>query len=288
MAEFITGPKITSTIEEIFREAEEWILICSPYIKLHPHIKATLKKLQSKESCKLTIVFGKNENDLTQSINREDFEFFKTLPNVEVKHEPRLHAKYYASEQKAFLSSMNLYDFSHNNNIEFGVLTKYNALKRLGRNLGTNEDLDYTAEEFFKDVEKEARTVYLAEPEFKKSLAGLKKNYIQSHVQVDELSELFEKPKMSGYQKFSRQNSGGTSNRKKKEVLQGYCIRTGEPIPFNIERPMSDKAFQTWSKFGDKDYEEKFCHYSGEPSNGETSFARPIMRKYWKKAQAIK
>ena len=47
---------------------------------------------------------------------------------------------------------------------------------------------------------------------------------------------------------------------------------------------MSNKAFKMWSKYGDKDYQEKYCHYSGEPSNGETSFAKPILRKNWKKA----
>ena len=29
---------------------------------------------------------------------------------------------------------------------------------------------------------------------------------------------------------------------------------------------------------------EKYCHYSGEKSNGETSFAKPILSKYYKQA----
>lgn len=67
----------------------------------------------------------------------------------------------------------------------------------------------------------------------------------------------------------------------------GYCIRTGMKIPFNLERPMSYDAFKSWSKFGDPEYSEKFCHFSGEPSNGETSVSRPILRRYWKKAMEI-
>ncbi len=65
----------------------------------------------------------------------------------------------------------------------------------------------------------------------------------------------------------------------------GYCIRTGVKIPFNIEKPMSYEAFKIWSQYGDPNYPEKFCHFSGEPSNGETSAAKPILNKNWRKAK---
>lgn len=65
----------------------------------------------------------------------------------------------------------------------------------------------------------------------------------------------------------------------------GFCIRTGVPIPFNIEKPLSNEAFKVWSKYEDPDYEENYCHYSGEESHGETSYARPILNKYWNKAR---
>ncbi len=65
----------------------------------------------------------------------------------------------------------------------------------------------------------------------------------------------------------------------------GYCIRTGVKIPFNIEKPMSYEAFKIWSQYGDPDYPEKYCHFSGEPSNGETSAAKPILNKNWRKAK---
>jgi phosphatidylserine/phosphatidylglycerophosphate/cardiolipin synthase-like enzyme len=67
----------------------------------------------------------------------------------------------------------------------------------------------------------------------------------------------------------------------------GYCIRTGVEIPFDIEKPMSYEAFKSWSKYGDPEYAEKFCHFSGETSNGETSVNKPILKKNWKKAKEI-
>ena len=65
----------------------------------------------------------------------------------------------------------------------------------------------------------------------------------------------------------------------------GYCIRTGVSIPFDIEKPLSYEAYKKWNEYGDPDYAEKFCHFSGEPSNGETSVRQPILKKNWKKAK---
>jgi hypothetical protein len=68
------------------------------------------------------------------------------------------------------------------------------------------------------------------------------------------------------------------------EKRMGFCIRTGEEIEFNPERPMSLNAFKKWNQFQDVNYGEAYCHYSGDMSFGKTSFAKPILPKYWKKA----
>lgn len=67
----------------------------------------------------------------------------------------------------------------------------------------------------------------------------------------------------------------------------GFCIRTGVEIPFDVEKPLSYEAFKSWSKYGDPDYAEKYCHFSGEPSHGDTSVAKPILKKNWKKAKEV-
>lgn len=57
----------------------------------------------------------------------------------------------------------------------------------------------------------------------------------------------------------------------------GYCIRTGVKIDFNPEKPFCYEAWKEWSKWQNPLYPEKFCHYSGKPSNGKTNFANPIL-----------
>lgn len=76
-------------------------------------------------------------------------------------------------------------------------------------------------------------------------------------------------------------------NRNSLDMLPGFCIRTGALIPFDIDKPLSKEAYKKWNEFGDPDYPEKFCDFSGELSYGETSMCKPILSKYLKKASAM-
>ena len=65
----------------------------------------------------------------------------------------------------------------------------------------------------------------------------------------------------------------------------GYCVRTGEQIPFNVNRPVSYTTYKNWDK--NPTNPENFCHYSGEPSHGETSVSNPVLKKNLRKAKAV-
>jgi len=86
-------------------------------------------------------------------------------------------------------------------------------------------------------------------------------------------------------QRFEFVSINKSKSEKSSSTGTGFCIRTGVKIPFDIERPMSYEAYKIWNEYGDRDYKEKYCHFSGEPSNGETSMNQPILRKNWKKAK---
>ncbi|MCW5923575.1 MAG: hypothetical protein KIS77_14620 [Saprospiraceae bacterium] len=68
-------------------------------------------------------------------------------------------------------------------------------------------------------------------------------------------------------------------------VVRSKPLCVDYQITFNVEKPLSYDAYKSWSKFGDPNYAEKFCHFSGESSNGETSVAKPILKKNWQKAK---
>lgn len=277
MAEFLHGNELNAQLEKIFENAEERIVLISPYIKLHDRFASVLQSKKSNPNIELILVFGKNEDDMSKSMRQEDFDFFKDFPNISIHYEKNLHAKYFANEERALLTSMNLYSYSQDNNIEFGVLTK-----------GTRETLDHHAWDYFNRVIDQADLLYSKEPTFEKAgLFGLSSKYIGSTVKHDELSEFF-----SNRTKFDAADRKRKYKTPKLEAAstpkQGYCIRTGQAIPFNPKRPFCDKAYESWSKFKNDVYPEKYCHYSGELSNGETTYAKPILRKNWRAANGTK
>ena len=76
----------------------------------------------------MIIVYGKNEEDKRKSLSDDDLQFFQSFPNVQIRYHKRLHAKMYANDDKCLMTSMNLHDYSMNENIEFGILTKFKTL----------------------------------------------------------------------------------------------------------------------------------------------------------------
>ena len=110
-----------------------------------------------------------------------------------------------------------------------------------------------------------------------------------AYKEVDYINETSQRFELNGSkQVFSKP----PSVRDKNSVVQvnsqnGYCIRTGIEIAFNLEKPMSYESYKSWSKYSDPEYAEKYCHFSGELSNGETSVSRPILKKNWKKATEL-
>ena len=265
MAEFVEGSLLNLRLEELIKEAESHIILISPFIKLHPQIRDLLKSKKEDPNILVTIVFGKNEDDITESLHKADFEFFKEFANIEIRYNPRLHAKYYANENKAILSSMNLHEYSQNNNIEFGVVVdKQGVLALKGRLL--NDVLDADAFNFFDDVIESSEVKFIREPrpKLKDKLIKLRKGaYTHSETTIDELSKLF---KVSV------------------KIKNGYCIRTGIEIPFDIKMPMSSNGYNQWVDDGrNKLQPELYCHFSGEKSEGANSLAFPVLKKYYRK-----
>lgn len=274
MGKFLRVEEVNVELVNIFEQAKEQIIIISPFIKLHPRIKNSLKKHLENPKVKITVVFGKNEENKSKSFRKEEFEFFKKFPNIKIKYESGLHAKYYANETSGLLSSMNLYEYSQNNNIEFGILTTSSLLSSV-TNIGNALDKD--ASKYFRSVIENSMTKFERVPRFNQKAMGLTTKYSHSEIVEDKLSSEFNTNTASRKKSIFQPKS--------KPSRAGYCIRTGVEIPFNPKRPFSNKAFESWNKFKDENYSEKYCHFSGEKSDGETSFSKPILRKNWKKSQ---
>lgn len=277
MAKFLQGSALNAALERIIEEAQESLMLISPYIKLHTRVKDQLKLKLDNPRLKIIIVYGK-KGKLNKLIE-DDLSFLKKLPNIEIRYEKNLHAKYYANENEGLITSMNLYDFSQNNNIEAGVLAKPpNIVTALVKN---DDDVDREAYQYFLNVIKNSELLYHNEPVKLKALLGLQTKYSESIVQLDIVDSYH-----VGAINTSKSKIDQNSEVFNEKQQMGFCIRTGEKTPFNIEKPYNEKAFNSWSKWRNEKYAEKYCHFSGELSNGETCFASPILRKNWKDAKS--
>lgn len=284
MAKFLQGNDLNSQLEQILDRATTQLILISPYIKLHDRYLSTLKSKIDNPILKITVVFGKNEDNMSKSMRKEDFDFFKQFPNIEIKYERRLHAKYYANENSAILTSMNLYNYSQDNNIEAGVLLNTTMLGSLADGLISNENTDKTAQDYFSRVIEQSDLMFERKPNFVSKKILTTQKYISSEILKDELTSYFNNMNLGnrvGNSNF-KNTSGKTDN--VEIILGGFCIRTGKKIRFNPDKPLSAAAYKSWNKYADSEYPEKFCHFSGEPSDGKTCVNKPILKKRWKLA----
>ena len=279
MIEVVQGHILNERLDEIIRNATERLMLVSPYIRLHHRTVDALKLLKQTPEIRLTVCFGKAEGQYEKSFHTDALVLLKEMPNIRIVYEERLHAKFYANDNASLFTSMNLYDYSVDNNIEVGVFAADES--RSGRKLAV-EGWDY-----FIEVIDNAVEIFDRRPNFEKGFLGLTQGrYIDSTTLRDDLQAAPEVRKFTRPKKAVVNPTFETDIKPKKasSTLMGYCIRTGEEIPINRDEPMSPRAFKSWVRFEDEEYPEKYCHFSGEPSDGQTSMAKPILKKNWIKA----
>jgi len=250
MAKFLNTKKSVSEIEDLIKDAGQTLILISPYLKLSKDFKELLSYRNSKDKI-TTVIFGKVE------LNPDEMKFLESLQFVILKYKDDLHAKCYMNDEKMIITSLNLYDFSMNNNKEMGVLIeKANA-----------NDLD-----LFEEAYKEVDYINTTSQRFAYKTQSTP---TVTAKQVETKEIIKQKPFVKKPETKSQSD-------------KGFCIRTGVEIPFNVERPLAYDAYKKWNDHGsDPHYKERFCHFSGESSNGETSVSKPILKKNWKKAKEI-
>lgn len=260
MAHFLDPKELNNQLCALFEEAQDFIFIVCPYIKLPVQLKKVLNRKMEQSKFQLILIYGKNEDDPSKSLSEDDFIFLKKFKNLDVRYYPNLHAKYYANESASIVTSLNLHDFSMKNNIEVGVL-----FQRTRFGIKKDNTEDSRAFSFFEELQENSYPVFEQGILEKKVFFGLFKKQVGHKVFKDNTQDFFE----DGHPRM------------------GFCIRTGVKIKFNLEMPFSQNAFEIWSQYSDINYPENYCHFSGEKSQRKTSFAKPVLKKNWRLAMEI-
>lgn len=143
MAKYEDTRGISAKISSIFKNADTFLYIVSPYLKVPDDLMEYIQD-RTDHSVKVIILYGKK--DLTQS----EAEKLYSIDGLEIRFKEKLHAKCYINERSALITSMNLYDFSLANNYEMGV--------------SVERDIDFEAYTgILKDVD---RMIRMSEPRY--------------------------------------------------------------------------------------------------------------------------
>ena len=114
MGEFLTTAGVSHRLEQIIKNANEDLILISPYFNVNRRVKELLEH-KDRENINIRVVCRKSK--LPKSENN----WFNSLASVHTVFRKNLHAKCYLNENEALLTSMNLYEFSQINNDEMGI-----------------------------------------------------------------------------------------------------------------------------------------------------------------------
>lgn len=165
MAKFLDTTGISYHLEQIIKNANERLVLISPYLKINDRIK---ELLEDKDRLKIDIrvIYGKNE------LQPDENNWLKSMNSIRTSFCKNLHAKCYMNEKEALITSMNLYEFSQANNNEMGVyISKENDAELFEDIYKESSRLIRISEEIKVTVEKVIQVNNVEKPKEKKSAA---------------------------------------------------------------------------------------------------------------------
>ena len=218
MPKFLVTSGVSYHLEELIKNATERLVIISPYLRVNERIK---ELLEDKDRMKIDVrvVYGKNE------LQPAENNWLESMSSVRTSFCKNLHAKCYLNEKQALLTSMNLYEFSQQNNNEMGIL------------VSQEED-----PELYKEIREEAQRILRISEEIRITVAS-----------VENAEEAKPQPK-------ARQATSAVSGK----LEDGFCIRCKAAITTDPTKPYCKTHFTSWNRYKNKSYEEKHCHTCGK------------------------
>ena len=114
MAKFLNTSATNYYLEELIKNAEDRLILISPFLKLNDKIKELLED-KNRLKIDIRIIYGKSE------LQPDELNWLKELSYIRTSFCKNLHAKCYINESSCIITSLNLYEFSQVNNNEMGI-----------------------------------------------------------------------------------------------------------------------------------------------------------------------
>ncbi|RLA77579.1 MAG: hypothetical protein DRG33_06815 [Deltaproteobacteria bacterium] len=218
MAEFLTTTGISYNLEELIKNSDEKLFLVSPYLQIAGSLKHLIEERDLRK-IDIRVVYRKDNK-----INAEDMNFLQELTSVKISacenlhaacenlhaacenlhaacenlHAAceNLHAKCYLNENTAIIASMNLYQYSQQNNREMGIKVE------------KEKDPD-----LYNGIFKEVMVILQTSQQPKFSVKKLEKDAFTAS-----------------------KKGPAKINKKHQKKDMGFCIRCGNNLKFNLKK----------------------------------------------------
>lgn len=150
---FLFDTQLINELENLIKHAKHKLVLISPFIDLDKRIQDALREKLEFHNLEIQVLFGKNEENIYKSIKKDSIDFLKQFPNIEIRYNDRLHAKFYLNDYDFIITSLNLYDYSLAKNIEVGSICNYASKGLIGKVLdGTDTIINHGVDKVRQDV----------------------------------------------------------------------------------------------------------------------------------------
>jgi phosphatidylserine/phosphatidylglycerophosphate/cardiolipin synthase-like enzyme len=135
MAKFLDTQGVSYYLKQLIDGSNDKLYLISPYLQLNNQLKLSLED-RHKFSIDIRIIYGK-----VSDINPEDSAWLQSMQEgIKLLFHKDLHAKCYFNEKEAIITSMNLYMFSQQNNVEMGIYLSKEHDEDLYKQVATEVD----------------------------------------------------------------------------------------------------------------------------------------------------
>jgi phosphatidylserine/phosphatidylglycerophosphate/cardiolipin synthase-like enzyme len=241
MVEFLETTLVSAELRKLISKSKQRIYLISPYLQISKNLRLLIQQVdQTVPDIVIKIVCRKDK------ISADDLSFLQTLKSANISALENLHAKCYLNEETVIITSMNLYQYSQENNWEMGVKIEKKDDSDLYENVFLYVKNILSASEVITKIEMKKSDVYEA-----KSAQVINKEIPKKQPSI-----------------ASKENVG-------------HCIRCGIEMQFNPNKPLCSKCFSIWVKQSNTAYPEKYCHVCGKES--KQSVEKPVCYTCYKK-----
>ena len=161
MAKFLNTTGLSYRLEELIKNTKDQLILISPYLQFNQRVKNNLENLHI-QKIDIRIIYRKN------NLGVEDQNWLENQIGIRTSLCKSLHAKCYINESEAIVTSMNLYEFSQQNNEEMGIVVNKNddvelyddINKEVKKLLTISEEIRISVKKIDKkDAEKSEKTI---------------------------------------------------------------------------------------------------------------------------------